>query len=65
MNSKKKIPTFFKKQILQNKKQLNSISFDFITNYFYILNLNSIGFDNKEILFRNKLLKLHNFRYKA
>jgi hypothetical protein len=65
MNSKKKIPTFFKKQILQNKKQLNSISFDFITNYFYILNLNSIGFDNKGILFRNKLLKLHNFRYKA
>ncbi|NCT58946.1 hypothetical protein GW776_05565 [archaeon] len=65
MNSKRKIPGFFAKQTLQNKQFNNEVCFDFLTNYFYIIDSNSIGLSIKDVFYKNKLLKLHNFRYKA
>ena len=65
MYSKKKIPCFFSKQTLQNKQQSNTVCFDYLTNYFYILDLKSINLGLKDVVYKNKLLKLHNFRYKS
>ena len=65
MQKKKNIPNVFAKQVLQNKNKLHYIQFDFITNYFSILKKNIYTLCETEALKQNKLIKLHDFRYKA
>ena len=65
MNRKKKIPKFFKKQTVINKQVDNCIQYDFITNYFFIVKNKHNSICNESVIFDNKLLKLHDFRYKA
>lgn len=65
MKQKKKIPNFFSKQIYYSKQILNNIQIDYITNYFCIIKKNyNVTLINK-IVNTNRLLKLHNFRYKS
>ena len=65
MKQKKNIPNFFSKQVYTNNKVLNNIQFDYITNYFCVLKKNSSITLLNKIINNNKLLKLHNFRYKS
>lgn len=65
MQQKRNFPKFLKKKIFWNSQIKNNIQYDFITNYFVILkNVNFIS-NNQEIIFKNRLLKLQGFRYKA
>ena len=62
---KKKIPKFFSKQIYKIENFKNIIQYDYITNYFCILKEKKTYTNINDYIFSNKLLKLHNFRYKA
>ena len=65
MKQKKKIPSFFSKQVYSSGSVLNIVQFDYITNYFCILkHSGNVTMLNKVIL-TNRLLKLHDFRYKS
>lgn len=65
MELRQKIPKFFSKQIYTVNDINNKIQYDFLTNYFCILKKqNSMTLLNKAI-YSNKLLKLHDFRYKS
>ena len=65
MKQKKKIPSFFSKQIYSAGNVLNTIQFDYITNYFCVLKKGgNITMLNK-VISTNRLLKLHDFRYKS
>ena len=65
MQQKRNFPKFLKKKTFWNNQIKNNIQYDFITNYFVILkNVNFIS-NNQEIIFKNRLLKLQGFRYKA
>jgi len=65
MQQKRKIPKFVKKKVYWNNKLKNSIHYDYITNYFVILKTPVIKTFTQDVIFRNKLLKLHDFRYKS
>jgi len=65
MQMKKKTPKFFSKQKLSIKNIKNIIQYDFITNYFFIVKKITSFFGLDTFIFKNKLLKMHNFRYKA
>jgi len=65
MSIKKKIPKFFTKQTYKIKNLKNIIQYDYITNYFCILKEKKNYITLNDYIFSNKLLKLHNFRYKA
>lgn len=65
MQQKKKIPKFVKKKIYWNNKLKNNIHYDYITNYFVILKNSIVKAFTQDIIFKNKLLKLHDFRYKS
>lgn len=65
MNISENLPHFFFKQTFFTKNNFSSIQFDFKTNYICILK-NIKYFKNKnQIVYSNKMLKLHNMRYKA
>lgn len=65
MNIGENLPHFFFKQTFFTKNNFSSIQFDFKTNYICILK-NIKYFKNKnQIIYSNKMLKLHNMRYKA
>lgn len=65
MSIKKKTPKFFIKQTYKIKNLKNIIQYDYITNYFCILREKKNYITLNDYIFSNKLLKLHNFRYKA
>lgn len=65
MQQKKKIPTFFKKKIFNSDSRINTIQYDFITNYFIILKKSTHNTHTNLFIFKNKFLKLHGFRYNA
>ena len=65
MKSKQNIPPFFSKQIYHNKHASNDVQYDFLTNYFCILKKKKIFTSLNGPIGSNKLLKLHDFRYKA
>lgn len=65
MEFKKKIPKFFSKQIYTSNGILNKIHYDFLTNYFCILKKNKLLTTTHDVIYNNKLLKLHDFRYKS
>jgi hypothetical protein len=65
MQQKRKIPKFVKKKVYWNNKLKNSIHYDYITNYFVVLKTPVIKTFTQDVIFRNKLLKLHDFRYKS
>lgn len=65
METKKQLPYFFKKQILKNQNQTNTVCFDFLTNYFSLINLKNNATRPYNSINSNKVLKLHNFRYKS
>ena len=65
MQQKKKTPKFLKKKIFEAKGLLNSLQYDFITNYFTVFKFyQSINHTNLFIV-KNKYLKLHGFKYKS
>ena len=64
MQKKKKIPNFIKKKEFKNLNIKNNIQYDFITNYYIILKNKINTNDNASFIFKNKFLKLHDFRYK-
>ena len=64
MQKKKKIPNFIKKKEFKNLNIKNNIQYDFITNYYIILKNKINTNDNANFIFKNKFLKLHDFRYK-
>lgn len=65
MSIKKKIPKYFLKQTYKIQGLKNIIQYDFITNYFCILKEKNNYIKINNFIFSNKLLKLHNLRYKA
>ena len=64
MQKKKKIPNFIKKKEFKNLKIKNNIQYDFISNYYIILKNKINVTDTSNFIFKNKFLKLHDFRYK-
>jgi hypothetical protein len=65
MELKKKTPKFFSYQLFNFNKVNSAIQYDFITNYFSVLK-DCISFESiNEYIFNNKLLKMHNFRFKS
>ena len=64
MKKKKNIPSVLSKHIVFNKSTFSTIQYDFITNYFSVIKLKQDIILN-EFIHTNKLLKLHNFRYKS
>jgi len=65
MEIKKNTPKFFAKQIFIFKKIKNAIQFDFLTNYFCVIKECEAYEKIHDYIFNNKLLKMHNFRYKC
>jgi len=65
MKQKKKIPSFFSKQIYSANNVLNMIQFDYVTNYFCVLKPNTNTTILNKVISTNRLLKLHDFRYKS
>lgn len=65
MKTKRYIPTYFYKQSIQQKFVFNSIHYDFLTNYFCNLKQNNQIIYQEDLIYKNKLLKIHDFRYKA
>lgn len=65
MEFKKKIPKFFLKQIYTVSGLLNKIHYDFLTNYFCIIKKQKLLTLTNQVIYNNKLLKLHDFRYKS
>ena len=64
MMHKKQIPPFFLKQTYYDSANTNNIQYDYLTNYFCILKKKNTIIWN-DYIYNNKLLKLHDFRYKA
>ena len=65
MQQKKKTPKFLKKKIFEAKGLLNTLQYDFITNYFAILKFYKSNTHTNLFIFKNKYLKLHGFKYKS
>ena len=65
MQQKKNLPNFIKKKKFIIKNIKNNIQYDFITNYYLILKNQKNYSNNANFIFKNKFLKLHDFRYKA
>lgn len=65
MQQKKKTPKFLKKKIFEAKGLLNSLQYDFITNYFAVLKSYGSSNHSNLFIFKNKYLKLHGFKYKS
>jgi hypothetical protein len=65
MQQKKNFPKFLKKKSYWNESTNNNIQYDFLTNYFIILKKYNFTLNNQSIIFKNKFLKLNNFRYKS
>ena len=65
MQQKKNFPKFLKKKTYWNDSVDNSIQYDFLTNYFIILKKYNFITTSKSIIFKNRVLKLNNFRYKS
>ncbi len=65
MQQKKNFPKFLKKKTFWNNQIKSNIQYDFITNYFAILKNVSFSSNSQQVIFKNKLLKLNGYRYKA
>jgi hypothetical protein len=65
MELKKNIPKFFSKQIYLLGDLVNKLQYDFTTNYFCIFKTENILTIVNKVVYSNKLLKLHDFRYKS
>lgn len=65
MEIKKNTPKFFDKQIFIFKKIKNAIQYDFLTNYFCVIKHCEAYEKLHDYIFNNKMLKMHNFRYKC
>jgi hypothetical protein len=65
MEKKKKNPYFLKKKSFLNNTFNNSIQYDFLTNYFIIFKKNNFIVNHQELIFKNKFLKLNNYKYKS
>lgn len=65
MLQKKYIPKFYKKKIFDIQGNTNVIQYDFITNYFIILKKFTHPKHTDLFIFKNKLLKLHGFKYRS
>jgi hypothetical protein len=65
MQQKKKTPKFLKKKFFEAKGLLNTLQYDFITNYFAILKFYKSNTHTNLFIFKNKYLKLHGFKYKS
>lgn len=65
MELKRKTPKFFSYQLFNFNKTNSAIQYDFVTNYFCVIK-NCISFEAiNEYILNNKLLKMHNFRFKS
>lgn len=65
MSTKKNTPKYFYQQTACSHKTLNSIHYDYLTNYFCVIKQVSSQKSLFDIANRNNMLKLHNIRYKA
>ena len=65
MQQKKKVPKFLKKKIFNVNGVVNSLQYDFITNYFAILKSFKMPTHTNLFIFKNKYLKLHGFKYSS
>ena len=65
MSKKKKIPNLFYKQSVYKTFIINNIQYDFTTNYFCNLKYKNNILNEKSLIFHNKMLKIHDFRYKS
>ena len=65
MQQKKKVPKFLKKKIFNINGIVNSLQYDFITNYFAILKSFKTPTHTNLFIFKNKYLKLHGFKYSS
>jgi hypothetical protein len=65
MEMRKNIPKFFSKQIYTLIGLCNKLQYDFVTNYFCILKKEKTFTIINQVIYSNKLLKLHDFRYKC
>ena len=65
MQPKKKIPNIFYKQNFFIEKLFNHIQYDYITNYICVLKENKTIITLNNLVYKNKMLKLNDFRYKA
>jgi hypothetical protein len=65
MEKKKKTPIFLKKKSFLNNTLNKNIQYDFLTNYFIIFTTSNYIVNNQELIFKNKFLKLNNYKYKS
>jgi len=65
MDKKKKNPNFLKKKSFFNNTLNNHIQYDFLTNYFIILKKKNFLINTDSLIYKNKFLKLNNYKYKS
>jgi hypothetical protein len=65
MERKKTTPIFLKKKSFLNNTFNKNIQYDFLTNYFIIFKTNNYIITDQELIFKNKFLKLNNYKYKS
>jgi hypothetical protein len=65
MQKKKRLPSFFTKQIYWNTNIMNSIQYDFLTNYFCVIKNDVTTGTLHQNIKTNKLMRLNDFRYKS
>jgi hypothetical protein len=65
MSIKKKVPKYFLKQIYKIEAIKSYIQYDYLTNYFCVLKESNGHYKINSFISENKMLKLHNLRYRA
>ena len=65
MEQKKNLPKFIKKKLFRLYKSLSALHYDYITNCFIMLKNIKQPIHNNLYFINNKLLKLHDFKYKS
>lgn len=65
MEQKKNLPKFIKKKLFRLYKSLSALHYDYITNCFIMLKNIQQPIHNNLYFINNKLLKLHDFKYKS
>lgn len=65
MEQKKNLPKFIKKKLFRLYRSLSALHYDYITNSFIMLKNIQQPIHNNLYFINNKLLKLHNFKYKS
>lgn len=65
MNTRRNLPKFFFQQTFFDKTMLGAVQFDFKTSSLCILKNSNRTINRNSIIWDNKMLKLHNIRYKS